>query len=172
MCGCLLHAPYWGPGTQPRHVSLTGNPTGDPLVHRPALNPLSHTSQGWKVYLISEVTDVILRKCSLDGLDSLSKGGTTTPWGKGEGWAGIEKRSSCLQNRHKAGKAPCCGSVNELLSIIMLSRASWVRNVYTGNGTISMVIQLSWALLRRPEAGSKKTDYWSIARGLERGWGG
>ena len=26
--------------------SLTGNQTGDPLVHRLALNPLSHTSQG------------------------------------------------------------------------------------------------------------------------------
>ena len=25
---------------------LTGNPTRDPLFHRPALNPLSHTSQG------------------------------------------------------------------------------------------------------------------------------
>ena len=24
---------------------LTGNPASDPLVHRPALNPLSHTSQ-------------------------------------------------------------------------------------------------------------------------------
>ena len=20
VCGCLLHAPYWGPGRQPRHV--------------------------------------------------------------------------------------------------------------------------------------------------------
>ena len=20
MCGCLSHAPYWGPGLQPRHV--------------------------------------------------------------------------------------------------------------------------------------------------------
>ena len=28
--------------------ALTGNRTGDPLVHRPALNPLSHTSQGQK----------------------------------------------------------------------------------------------------------------------------
>ena len=26
--------------------ALTGNQTGDPLVHRLALNPLSHTSQG------------------------------------------------------------------------------------------------------------------------------
>ena len=27
--------------------ALTGNRTNDPLVHRPVLNPLSHTSQGW-----------------------------------------------------------------------------------------------------------------------------
>ena len=47
MCGCLLHAPYWGPpGLQPRHVPLAGHRTSDPSVHRPALNPLSHTSQG------------------------------------------------------------------------------------------------------------------------------
>ena len=26
--------------------ALTGNPTSDPLVHRPALNPLNHTNQG------------------------------------------------------------------------------------------------------------------------------
>ena len=26
--------------------ALTGNGTGNPLVHRPALNPLGHTSQG------------------------------------------------------------------------------------------------------------------------------
>ena len=46
MCGCLLCAPYWGLGLQPRHVPQTGNWTGDPLVCRPALNPLSYTSQG------------------------------------------------------------------------------------------------------------------------------
>ena len=29
--------------------ALTGNPTSDPLVHRPVLNPLSHTSRGiWR----------------------------------------------------------------------------------------------------------------------------
>ena len=27
--------------------ALTGNRTSDPMVHRPALNPLSHTSQGY-----------------------------------------------------------------------------------------------------------------------------
>ena len=24
MCGCLLRAPYWGPGLQPRHVPSLG----------------------------------------------------------------------------------------------------------------------------------------------------
>ena len=46
MCSCLSCVPYWGPGAQLRHVPLTGYRTGDPSVHRPALNPLSHTSQG------------------------------------------------------------------------------------------------------------------------------
>ena len=27
---------------------LTRSQTGDPLIHRPVLNPLSHTSQGWR----------------------------------------------------------------------------------------------------------------------------
>ena len=36
------------PGTWPatQVCALTGNQTGDPWVHRPAVNPLSHTSQG------------------------------------------------------------------------------------------------------------------------------
>ena len=34
---------YW-PATQA--FALTGNQTGDLLVHRPVLNPLSHISQG------------------------------------------------------------------------------------------------------------------------------
>ena len=46
MWGCLLHTPYWGPGPQPRPVPVTGNQTGDPLVHRLALNLLNHTGQG------------------------------------------------------------------------------------------------------------------------------
>ena len=46
MCGCLSHAPYWGPGLKPRHVPWLGNQASDPLVCRPALNPLSNTSQG------------------------------------------------------------------------------------------------------------------------------
>ena len=41
----LAHPPLgtW-PATQA--CALTGNLTSDPLVHRLALNPLSHTSQG------------------------------------------------------------------------------------------------------------------------------
>ena len=42
MCGCLSHTPYWRPGLQPRHVPWPG--ISNPLVCRPALNPLSHTS--------------------------------------------------------------------------------------------------------------------------------
>ena len=47
MCGCLWSIPYWRPGPQPKHVPLTGNRTGNPLVYSPALYPLSHTSQGY-----------------------------------------------------------------------------------------------------------------------------
>ena len=45
MCGCLSHAHYWAPTTQ--GCDLTANRTRDPLVRSLALNPLSHTSQGW-----------------------------------------------------------------------------------------------------------------------------
>ena len=42
-------------GTWPvtQACSLTGNQTSDPLVHRPLLNPLSHTSQGGKIFVNS-----------------------------------------------------------------------------------------------------------------------
>ena len=41
------------PGTWPatQECALTGNQTGDSLIHRPALNPLRHTSQGSHVML-------------------------------------------------------------------------------------------------------------------------
>ena len=41
MSGCLSRNTSMGPGPQPRHR------ISDPLVHRPALSPLSHISQGW-----------------------------------------------------------------------------------------------------------------------------
>ena len=45
-------------GTQPttQACALTENGTGDPLVHRSVLNPLSHTSQGCpKILICTEV---------------------------------------------------------------------------------------------------------------------
>ena len=47
MCGCLSHALYWRPGPATQACALTGSRTSDPLVHRLALNPLSHTSQDY-----------------------------------------------------------------------------------------------------------------------------
>ena len=41
-----LMCPLLGTWPTTQACALTGNPTGDPLVHRLALNPLSHTSQG------------------------------------------------------------------------------------------------------------------------------
>ena len=41
----LVHPPT-GTWLTTQACALTGNRTSDPGVHRPALNPLSHTSQG------------------------------------------------------------------------------------------------------------------------------
>ena len=41
-----LMLPLLGTWSATQGSALTGNRTGDPLVCRPALNPLSHTSQG------------------------------------------------------------------------------------------------------------------------------
>ena len=51
MCGCLSCTPNWGSGPQPRHVPWLGI---KPLVHRPARNPLSHSSQGKRRFLSGE----------------------------------------------------------------------------------------------------------------------
>ena len=48
MCGCLLRALHWGPDPQPMHVPRLGIEPVTLLVHRLALNALSHTSQGQK----------------------------------------------------------------------------------------------------------------------------
>ena len=39
--------------------ALTGNQTGDPLDHRPVLNPLSHISQGRSSFLIKKFIKAI-----------------------------------------------------------------------------------------------------------------
>ena len=50
----LTHPPL---GTQPATQAcvLTRNRTSDPLVHRPMLNALSHTSQGWLAFFTSSL---------------------------------------------------------------------------------------------------------------------
>ena len=44
MCGCLSCTLSWGRGPLPRHVPWLGTEPVTPLVRRPVLNPLSHTS--------------------------------------------------------------------------------------------------------------------------------
>ena len=47
-------------GTQPatQACALTGNWTGNLSVHRPALNPMSHTSQGYFYFLTSLLSQI------------------------------------------------------------------------------------------------------------------
>ena len=45
-----LTCPLLGAWPATQACALTGNQTNDPLVHRPALNPLGHTSQGIFLY--------------------------------------------------------------------------------------------------------------------------
>ena len=47
----LAH-PLLGTWPTTQACALTGNQTGDPLVLRPTLNPLSHTSQGKNNYVL------------------------------------------------------------------------------------------------------------------------
>ena len=57
------------PATQA--CALTGNWTSDSLIHRPALNPLSHTSQGYKSFLIGEQNYTWSKGYSSDTLTNL-----------------------------------------------------------------------------------------------------
>ena len=47
----LLAYPLLGTWPATQACALTGNRTEDPLIHRAALNPLSHTSQDWNFKL-------------------------------------------------------------------------------------------------------------------------
>ena len=49
-CVGASHAPPTGTWPATQACALTGNQTSDPLVHRLALNPLSHTSQGQRIF--------------------------------------------------------------------------------------------------------------------------
>ena len=48
-----LTCPLLGTWPATQACALTGNQTSDSLVHRPVLNPLSHTSQG-RVLILKE----------------------------------------------------------------------------------------------------------------------
>ena len=45
----VLPPPPLGTWPATQVCALTGNGTGDPLVHRPILNPLSNNSQGYGI---------------------------------------------------------------------------------------------------------------------------
>ena len=45
-CVVVSHTPLLGTWPATQAFALIGNRTGDPLVRRPVLNPLSHTRQG------------------------------------------------------------------------------------------------------------------------------
>ena len=49
-CVVASHVPQLGIWPATQACALTGNQTGNPLVRRPVLNPLSHTSQGRDFY--------------------------------------------------------------------------------------------------------------------------
>ena len=47
------HTPPLGTWPTTQACALTRNQTNDLLVHRPVLNPLSHTSQGIRIFLVT-----------------------------------------------------------------------------------------------------------------------
>ena len=56
MCGCLMHAPYWGPGLQPWHMPRWGIQWAIPWLAGQHPNPLGHTSQGRRLNYLTKVT--------------------------------------------------------------------------------------------------------------------
>ena len=53
-----LACPLLGTWLATQACALTGNWTGDLLVCRPTLSPLSHTSQGWKILYSKKYVDI------------------------------------------------------------------------------------------------------------------
>ena len=76
------------PGTWPatQACALTGNRTGEPLVRRPALNPLSYTSQGMFIDLREREKgggEILMSKRNIDWLPLIHWPGNWT-------WPGME----------------------------------------------------------------------------------
>ena len=53
-----LEHPLLGTWPTTQAYAVTGNQTGDPLAHRPAVNPLSHISQGSLCCFVEKDTKV------------------------------------------------------------------------------------------------------------------
>lgn len=79
------------------------------------------------------------------------------PQVRGKDEVRIEKRKSCLQNPYKTRKETLLW-INKRIAK-QHQRPSCVWTLGSGNGIMRIVMQLSQALLRNPEAGTKKTDY-------------
>ena len=62
----LVH-PLLGTWPATQAFALTGNQTGDLLVHRPALSPLSHTSQGYFIFFERFIFLFALREKGREG---------------------------------------------------------------------------------------------------------
>ena len=65
MCGCLSCAPALGAWPTTQACALTGNRTSDLLLCRPALNPLSYTSQGKNFFFTYSMSIIGLCKLSM-----------------------------------------------------------------------------------------------------------
>ena len=62
-CVVVLECPLLETWLTTQACALTGNPNGDPLVSRPALNPLSHT-QGWSnILILFKFQNIIWNPC-------------------------------------------------------------------------------------------------------------
>ena len=59
MCGYLLCTPHTGDWSETQECAPTGNQTGNPLVHRLALNPLSHTSHGYIILFEAILNEIV-----------------------------------------------------------------------------------------------------------------
>ena len=57
-----LECPHLGTWPKTQACALTRNRTGDLLVHRPALNPLSHTAQGGIANIFKWVKDPTIQR--------------------------------------------------------------------------------------------------------------
>ena len=134
----LLTCPSLGTWPATQACALTGNRTRDPLVHRLALNPLSHTSQGLSKFL---------KKRSLDKLPQNSP-------------------ECCRANR--IGKDPKKSKQfhhgSEIVRNLRLLGASWLvsqkslEGLHEGQHTIT-IWPSSSALKNTPERGERESPH-------------